>query len=76
MGDYLLVPTTHRPLEHYARYSRPLAGRPVGVYVVKAGDTIWDIARLLGLKRQALMNANQIGPDDILKIGQRLSIPN
>lgn len=76
MGDYLLVPTTHRPLEDYARYSRPLAGRPAGVYVVKAGDTIWDIARLLGLKRQALMNANQIGPDDILKIGQRLSIPN
>ena len=76
VGDYLLVPTTHRPLEHYARYSRPLAGRPAGVYVVKAGDTIWDIARSLGLKRQALMNANQIGPDDLLRIGQRLSIPN
>ena len=75
-GDYLFVPTMHRPLEEYARYSRPLAGRPAGVYVVKAGDTIWDIARLLGLKRQALMTANQIGPDDILKIGQRLSIPN
>ncbi|MCY3624060.1 MAG: transglycosylase SLT domain-containing protein [Gammaproteobacteria bacterium] len=74
-GDYLLVPTTHRPLEDYARYSRPLAGRPAGVYVVKAGDTIWDIARLLGLKRQTLMNANQIGPNDILRIGQRLSIP-
>lgn len=76
VGDYLLVPTTHRPLEDYARYSPPLAGRPAGVYVVKAGDTIWDIARLLGLKRQALMSANRIGPDDILKIGQRLSIPN
>ncbi|MDE0193735.1 MAG: transglycosylase SLT domain-containing protein [Gammaproteobacteria bacterium] len=75
-GDYLLVPTTRRPLEDYARYSPPLAGRPAGVYVVKAGDTIWDIARLLGLKRRALMNANQIGPDDILRIGQRLSIPN
>ena len=74
-GDYLLVPTTHRPLEDYARYSRPLAGRPAGVYVVKAGDTIWDIARLLGLKRQTLMTANHIGPDDILRIGQRLSIP-
>ena len=74
-GDHLLVPTTHRPLEDYARYSRPLAGGPAGVYVVKAGDTIWDIARLLGLKRRTLMAANQIGPDDILRIGQRLSIP-
>ena len=75
VGGHLLVPTTHRPPEDYARYSRPLAGRPAGVYVVKAGDTIWDIARLLGLKRHALMAANQIGPDDILRIGQRLSIP-
>ena len=75
-GDYLLVPTTHRPLEDYTRYSRPLAPRPAGVYVVKAGDTIWEIARLLGLKRQALMAANQVGPHDILKIGQRLAIPN
>lgn len=74
-GDYLLVPTTHRPLEDYARHSRPSAGSPAGVYVVKAGDTIWNIARMLGLKRQTLMTANQIGPDDILSIGQRLSIP-
>ena len=74
-GDHLLVPVTHRPLEDYARYSRPLAGGPAGVYVVKAGDTIWDIARMLGLTRQALMTANQIAPQDILRIGQRLSIP-
>lgn len=74
-GDYLLVPTTHRPLEDYVRYSRPLAGWPAGVYVVEAGDTIWKIARRLGLKRRTLMTANQIGPDDILSIGQRLSIP-
>ena len=74
-GDHLFVPTTHRPLEDYARHSRALAGGPAGVYVVKAGDTIWDIARRLGLKRQTLMVANQVGPDDILRIGQRLSIP-
>ena len=74
-GDHLFVPTTHRPLEDYARYSRALAGGPAGVYVVKAGDTIWHIARKLGLKRQTLLTANQIGPNDILRIGQRLSIP-
>ena len=74
-GDHLLVPTSHRPLEQYARHSRPAAGGSAGVYVVKAGDTIWDIARTLGLKRRALMAANQIRPEDILRIGQRLSIP-
>ncbi len=74
-GDHLLVPTSRWPLEQYARHSRPAAGGFAGVYVVKAGDTIWDIARTLGLKWRALMAANQIGPKDILSIGQRLSIP-
>ena len=74
-GDHLFVPTTHRPLEDYARHSRPSAGGPAGTYVVKAGDTVWGIARLLGLKHQTLMVANQIGPDDILRIGRRLTIP-
>ena len=74
-GDHLRVPATHRPVEHYTRLSNPLAGGPVGEYVVKSGDTIWGIARRLGLKRHALMTANHIAPDDILKIGQRLSIP-
>ena len=73
-GDHLRVPATHRPVEHYARLSRPLAGGSAGEYVVKPGDTIWGIARSLGLQRQALMAANHIGPEDILRIGQRLSI--
>lgn len=74
-GDHLLVPTSQRPLNQYVRYSRLEAVGSAGVYVVKAGDTIWDIARALGLKRRTLMAANQIGPEDILRIGQRLSIP-
>ena len=72
-GDHLLVPATHRSPDRYARFSQASTPR---VYVVKQGDTIWGIARSLGLKRQALMAANQLRMEDILQIGQRLSIPN
>lgn len=79
-GDYLRVPSAHRPLEHYTRLSTPFSRPstvtyPARLYVVKRGDTIWGIARLLGLKPQALMAANQIALEDVLRIGQRLSIP-
>ena len=75
-GDYLLVPSTHRPHADY-RLRSPGAPRATGgLYVVKSGDTIWNIARRLGLERKALMAANQISPRDLLQIGRRLAIPN
>ena len=73
-GDHLLVPTTHRPLDHYRPPSQGRRGQN-GIYVVKAGDTIWHIARQLGVARRALLATNGMGPADILRIGQRLSIP-
>ena len=73
-GDHLLVPNAHLPPAHYPTHANRSTGT-AGVYVVKRGDSIWRIAQRLGLRRQALMAANQIGPDDILRIGQRLRIP-
>ncbi|MYJ76521.1 MAG: LysM peptidoglycan-binding domain-containing protein [Gammaproteobacteria bacterium] len=75
IGDHLLVPNAHSPPRYYEAYSGRSTGS-AGVYVVKRGDSIWRIARRLGLRRQALMQANQIGPNDILRVGQQLSIPN
>ena len=78
-GDELLVPVggvMRRPGTEIFAPQRSGAG--VGsafVYVVRAGDSIWRIARRLGVTRRTLMQANGIGPGDILRIGQRLEVP-
>ena len=44
------------------------------VYEVQPGDSIWTIAKQLGVSRDGLMRNNGIGPDDILSIGQELVV--
>ena len=77
-GDELLVPVggiMRRPGTAFAP-QRPGAGPSSAfVYVVRAGDSIWRIARRLGVTRKALMQANGISPRDILSVGQRLAVP-
>ena len=75
VGDHLVVPGRHRSLDDDLDFRR-LAGTPGNIYVVKPGDTIWDIARMLRVTRDALMAANHIEPNALLRIGQRLSIPD
>ena len=78
-GDELLVPVggiVRRPgTDVFAPRSAGLEAGSAFVYVVRAGDSIWRIARRLGVTRNALMQANGIGPRDILRIGQRLAVP-
>ena len=77
-GDELLVPVggiMRRPGSGIFGPQRSVAGSSSAfVYVVRAGDSIWRIARRLGVTRKALMDANAIGPGDILRIGQRLVV--
>lgn len=78
-GDELLVPVagiTRQPgSDIFAQRRADAAVNSAFVYVVRAGDSIWRIARRLGVTRKALMQANAIGPRDILRIGQRLAVP-
>lgn len=78
-GDELLVPVggiMRRPgADIFAPPSSRTGASSAFVYVVRAGDSIWRIARRLGVTRKALMQANGIGPRDILSIGQRLAVP-
>ncbi len=50
------------------------ANAQASVYIVKAGDSIWRLARRLGITRRSLMLANGISATDVLRIGQRLLI--
>lgn len=44
-------------------------------YTVRAGDTLWAIARRFGVAIQALMEANEVLEPDRLQPGQELIIP-
>lgn len=70
-GDELLVPVSE-PLA--TNLSTADAGVGGGVYVVRAGDSLWRISRGLGLSVRALANLNDIAPQDTLHIGQRLVV--
>jgi murein DD-endopeptidase MepM/ murein hydrolase activator NlpD len=50
-------------------------GGPEGVYVVKRGDTIHQIARRLGVTSRALAEHNGVDPLQRLKVGQELRVP-
>ena len=45
------------------------------VYVVQAGDTLWDIARRFGITLDELMQVNNIADASVIKAGDELRIP-
>lgn len=50
---------------------------PPGSYTVKEGDSAWSVADRSGLSLQALIGANGLdGPDYVIVVGQKLSIPS
>jgi beta-lactamase class A len=51
------------------------AAAPAGQYTVKAGDTLWDIARANGATVDDLVQLNGLGNADSLSIGQTLRLP-
>jgi sortase A len=63
----------------------PLRGTPTAnpapasaeqaVYVVQSGDSLWKIAESYGITVDALVEANGISRDDVIRPGQELVIP-
>jgi len=45
------------------------------VYVVRQGDTLWEIAQSHGTTVEALAQANGLSPDGVLQVGTRLLLP-
>jgi membrane-bound lytic murein transglycosylase D len=70
-GQALFIP---RSTEAPAAY--PVASRrPEGDYQVQPGDSLWSIARAHEVPLARLVKANEIGPKEVLRVGQRLVIP-
>ena len=72
-GDTLLVPRSERNAGLPPARGRP---RRSGVYVVQAGDSLWEISRRFGVPLEALMRDNDMGPEELLRIGRRLTLPS
>jgi membrane-bound lytic murein transglycosylase D len=75
-GKELIVPV---PLDHeYGRSPRPKNQNYTtrnSMYVVRAGDTMWDIARAFGTTVDALRGMNYIERGSRIYVGQKLKIP-
>jgi LysM repeat protein len=46
-----------------------------GVYQVRSGDTVGQIAERFGVSQRALITANRLGSRATIRVGQRLTIP-
>src|SRR5699024_3451476 len=44
-------------------------------HTVKSGETVWGIARSYSTSVSAIIKANNLGSDGLIRIGQKLSIP-
>jgi membrane-bound lytic murein transglycosylase D len=80
-GQDLLIPVSTRPLvPAVAAAPRPVSvaapapkGGPV-VHRVRAGDTLWSIARRYNVLVEQIRHWNLLDADDVIKLGQRLKI--
>ena len=81
-GDHLLIPVARRELADYslsaAQRQAALHGRKRNgikvIHRVRAGDTLWDLARQYGVGVRSLAKWNGMAPGDTLREGQKLVI--
>jgi murein DD-endopeptidase MepM/ murein hydrolase activator NlpD len=45
-------------------------------YVVKSGDTLWNIANAFNLDVNSIFGCNKVSEGDVLKVGSTIKIPN
>src|ERR1700684_1932857 len=90
-GDHLVIPRRSPSTAAYAPPATGIAtttpgmsvGAPrtalaptTGMHVVAPGETLHSIARLYGKSPMALAKANNIPPDTMVKVGERIIIPD
>ncbi|WP_281647196.1 LysM peptidoglycan-binding domain-containing protein [Parendozoicomonas sp. Alg238-R29] len=82
-GKTLLIPVPSKDSDNYtltaeqrrlAKSRRPVKGRNKVDYVVKRGDSFWDIARSYDVTVSKLASWNSMAPKDTLRAGQKLVI--
>ena len=70
------TPTTATETEPTAEATEALPPLEDGVYTVRAGDTLGQIAFLFDISVADIMAANNLTNPDVLEVGQQLTIPD
>jgi membrane-bound lytic murein transglycosylase D len=75
-GTYLKVPATSRHASVIKEISRPSKTKTSGgqVYVVKKGDTFFNVSKRFSVSRNDIAARNNISPNSNLRLGQKLVI--
>lgn len=82
-GDSLLIPLAARPLAAYTlsadvrkarSQGKKAAGTQLATYVVRKGDSLWNIARNHSMSTEQLASWNRLSTGDIIRPGQRLAV--
>ncbi|MCS7233162.1 MAG: M23 family metallopeptidase [Synergistetes bacterium] len=60
--------------EFFSKHKEPIL--KLSPYVVKPGDTLWDIAKKFNITLDTIISANDLKSVDLLKIGQVIKVPN
>lgn len=76
-GKTLIVPVPlDREFVQQSAPSKKEYAASNAVYVVRSGDTMWDIARAFGTSVSSLREVNSIGRGSRIYVGQKLRIPS
>lgn len=78
-GQILTIPGTGSSTSSApaSKPSKPAPSTPATAtsHTVKAGDTVWALAQKYKTTTAAILSANNLKPDAVIRIGQRLSVP-
>ena len=73
-GQYLMLPTDAVLPPRTYPTSESVALKNRGIYTVKAGDSLWRVARQFGVSTVQLAALNGLNPKANLRIGQQLRV--
>jgi uncharacterized protein YkwD len=72
--DSLLSPGDEIRIRLLPGESPPPTATPITTHIINSGDTAWGIAQAYGLSIEDLLSFNNMVPDSILSIGDRLLV--
>ena len=73
-GNYLVIPRSTMSLGSYPTPNQ-YRNSNAAIHIVRAGDSLWTIAKRYRVTVNTLMRTNRIGPTEIIRPGRKVIIP-